>query len=257
MSVVVAYTVIYACCFLFGACMFSFLNVLVYRLQRGIRYWKGRSICPSCNHTLRAFDLIPVVGWFLLRGKCRYCGAKISFRYVSVESLGGCLSCLCYWKYGFTVSAAFTFAFLFLLTLVSGVDWDTMEIPNGFVLGVAAIGITGWAAGMEPDLGSRLIGTVCVSVPMLLLTIMIEDAFGGGDIKLMAASGLMLGWKLTLFAVLAAILTGGTYGIWLLATEKKEKKEHFAFGPFLGVGMVAAVFIGEPVLKWYFGLLVI
>ena len=149
MSVVVAYTVIYACCFLFGACMFSFLNVLVYRLQRGIPYWKGRSICPSCNHTLRAFDLIPVVGWFLLRGKCRYCGAKISFRYVSVESLGGCLSCLCYWKYGFTVSAAFTFAFLFLLTLVSGVDWDTMEIPNGFVLGVAVIGIAGWAAGMD------------------------------------------------------------------------------------------------------------
>ena len=96
-----------------------------------------------------------------------------------------------------------------------------------------------------------LIGMVCISVPMLLLCLAIPGAFGGGDIKLMAAAGLFLGWQHTLLAMFFGILGGGFYGMYLLAARKADKKDHFAFGPFLCVGIVLALLFGDPVLAWY------
>lgn len=102
---------------------------------------------------------------------------------------------------------------------------------------------------------SRVLGIFVVSVPLFLLTLLIPGAFGGGDIKLMAACGLFLGIKLTLISFAFAVLTGGVYGSWLLVMKKKNGKEHFAFGPFLCLGMAAALFIGDKVWNWYAGLL--
>lgn len=243
-----------AVCFLVGACFFSFINVLAYRIPRKIPYWSGRSKCTSCMHVLGPVDMIPVAGWFIIGGKCRYCKAPVSPRYAAVELLGGIQGILCWWKSGISVESAIVFAFLSILTLVALVDADTMEIPNGFVAAVAILGVVSLVSGMEPGFMSRMIGVFCVSLPMLILALAIPGAFGGGDIKLMAAGGLMLGWRMELFAMFAAILTGGIYGIWLLASGKKERNAHFAFGPFLSAGMAAAILVGEPVLSWYLGL---
>jgi len=117
------------------------------------------------------------------------------------------------------------------------------------------VGILSDNAGDEPDRTCHWF--FCVSVPLLLLTLLIPGAFGGGDIKLMAACGFFLGWKLNLIALAIGIFTGGIWGIWLLATKKKERKEHFAFGPFLCVGVVCAWFLGERLLDWYWGFLVL
>ncbi len=240
--------------FMAGAGIFSFLNVVVYRLPKKISFVSGRSHCPSCDATLRWYDMVPVFNWFYLRGKCRDCGARISFRYPAVETLGGVLALLCVHRFGLEAEAIAAFAFLCVLTVVALIDADTMEIPNGLVIWLLVIAIVAWACGVEPAWKDRLIGLVCVSVPMLLLTLAIPGAFGGGDIKLMGAAGLFLGWKLCLTAMFLAILTGGIYGIYLLATRKKGKKEHFAFGPFLCVGMAAALFWGEQLLDWYLSL---
>lgn len=144
--------------------------------------------------------------------------------------------------------------FLILLLLVAVVDARTMEIPNGFVLAVLGLGVA--AAFMVPEilLWERLIGILCVSLPLLLITLIIPDAFGGGDIKLMGAAGLFLGWKLTLFSLYIGVLLGGAYGAWLLLSKKKGRKEHFAFGPYLCFGMAVAALFGDSILGWYMNL---
>ncbi|MCL2865344.1 MAG: A24 family peptidase [Lachnospiraceae bacterium] len=142
-------------------------------------------------------------------------------------------------------------AFVILLIIIAIWDIRTMEISNvavGIVLGIGVL-----AAFVQRDLllWERLVGLICVSLPLLLITMAVPNAFGGGDIKLMAAAGFYLGFRLTLLAFFLSILGGGIYGIWLLLTKKKDKKEHFAFGPFLCAGMIVAVFLGEWLIGWY------
>ncbi len=253
-SVYIMEGVLYLLLFLAGAGIFSFLNVVIYRLPRGISFLQGRSHCPSCGAMLHWYDMVPVLNWFYLRGKCRNCGAKISFRYPAVEFLGGALALLCLHHFGADYQAILAFAFLGVLTAVAFIDADTMEIPNGLVIAVAVIALLDCIGDSPVSIRERLIGLVCASVPMLLLTLAIPGAFGGGDIKLMGAAGLYLGWKLCLIATFLAVVAGGLYGIGLLAMRRKGKKEHFAFGPFLCAGMAAAIFWGEPLLHWYLGL---
>ncbi|NCB93736.1 MAG: prepilin peptidase [Clostridia bacterium] len=240
---------------IFGICIFSFLNVIIYRVPRKLDWVKGRSMCTSCGHQLGVFDLVPIVSWTFLGGKCRYCGEKISSRYTIVEALGGMLAALSVWFFGATPAAILVFAFFSVLTVTAFVDLDTMEIPDGFVWAAGICGIIAVFLMPEVSIVERLIGFLSVSLPMLLITLAIPGAFGGGDIRLVAACGLFLGWELNLLAFFFAIVTGGIYGIYVLAGKKLGKKDHFAFGPFLCIGMVISLLAGDTVLRWYLGLL--
>ena len=220
--------------FLLGAALFSFMNVVAWRLPRGMDPLKGRSVCPQCGHTLVAPDLVPVFSWLFLRGRCRHCGAHIPARYLLVELLGGVLALGCTWRYG----AAYA-----LPGGLFGMSWAAL-------LALAVCGAV--SVLLSPaDWLPHVIGALCVSVPMFLLCLVIDGAFGGGDIKLMAAAGLFLGWQNTLMAMFFGIVFGGMYGIYLLAAKKAGKKDHFAFGPFLCAGIVIAMLFGGPVLEWY------
>lgn len=247
-------TFIYILVFLMGAAIFSFLNVVIYRVPKKMDFVRGRSACPDCGHQLGALDMIPVFGWIFLGGKCRYCKEKISPRYTLVELLGGILAVGSAAIYGWSLQAVVVFAFFAVLTVVTFVDIDTMEIPNGFVIAALLIGVVSIFAFSEISLLERAIGIISVSVPLLLITMAIPGAFGGGDIKLMAACGVFLGWKLSLIALFLAILTGGIYGMILLAGRKKGRKDHFAFGPFLCIGMTVSFLVGEQLLSWYLGI---
>lgn len=176
-------------------------------------------------------------------------------RYIANAMLGGILASFTTWNY-INISTVLTILlFLALLSIISSVDIATMEIPNTFVIAALVLGIISIFTMPGTSLPSRILGMFVVSVPLLLITLLIPGAFGGGDIKLMAACGLFLGTKLTLLSFTFAVLTGGLYGIWLLVMKKKRGKEHFAFGPFLCLGMAAALFIGDKVWYWYVGLL--
>lgn len=238
-----------------GTCVFSFLNVIIYRVPRKLSFVKGFSICPSCGQRLGAADLIPIFSYVFLRGRCRYCKALIGVRDTLVEGLGGAAALLCVFKYGYSVTALTVFAFLSVLTVVAFLDIDTMEIEDGCWIAVVILSMVSVFTMPGLHIWERLIGAVCVSVPMLVLTIVIPGAFGGGDIKLMAACGLFLGWKLTLVSMALAILIGGLYGCYVLAAKKLERKDHFAFGPFLCMGMVLGLFTGAWVIDWYLGFL--
>ncbi|MDD2979631.1 MAG: prepilin peptidase [Hespellia sp.] len=243
--------------FFAGSCIFSFLNVIVYRVPRQMSFVKGFSICPTCGHQLGALDLVPIWSYVFLKGKCRYCKTSIGSRDTWIEAFGGCAALFCAWQYRMNILQGVTvFLFLCVMTVVTFMDIDTMEIANGCWMFTLLLAIMSFFAFPEITLVQRLIGMICISVPMLLLTMLVSGAFGGGDIKLMFACGAFLGWKLTLVSSLLGILFGGIYGIYLLAAKKKDKKEHFAFGPFLCLGMTIGWFYGMQIFDWYTGFLI-
>lgn len=248
-------TILAVCIFFFGASVFSFLNVVAWRLPRQMNFVTGRSVCPSCKHVLSAVDMIPVFGYLLRRGRCHYCSVRISPRHFGTELLGGAAALAVFAVYPVQpLQALIVFIFLALLFLVAVVDAQTMEIPNGFSLALLAVGLLSGLLFVQIGWLERLIGAFCVSVPLFLITLLVPGAFGGGDMKLMAAGGVFLGWKLCLTAGFLAIVTGGAYGGWLLLTKKAVKGAHFAFGPFLCAGMLLAWFFGNPLLQWYISL---
>ncbi|MDO4458915.1 MAG: prepilin peptidase [Clostridia bacterium] len=251
--------------FMLGAAVFSFLNVVIYRLPRGMNYISGRSLCTSCGKKLKSYHMVPVFSWFLLGGKCAYCKAKISFRYAFMELLGGFSALFCLWYFTglrltafgdhkAIIGAVLYFAVICVLTCTAFIDADTMEIPNRFPLVLALLGIASAFCFHNMGIAERVIGVFCVSLPMFLMCLVIDGAFGGGDIKLMAAAGIMLGWKLSLVSLFFALISGGAYAVYLLVSGKKERKEHFAFGPFLCLGIVTGLFYGAQILEWYLAL---
>lgn len=241
-----------------GASLFSFINVLVYRMPRGMDFVKSRSICPSCGQNLKWGDLIPVLSWLMLGGRCRYCHKRISPRYPLIELWGGICGFLCMKSFGAMWQTLLGLSFLALLTAVSLIDWDTMEIPDELNATVFLIGVLAAAGDIFGLTGSilaeRLIGMICVSFPMFLLILLIPDSFGGGDVKLMCGIGFFLGWKKCILSFALAVMAGGIYGGCLLAAGKKKRKDHFAFGPFLCGGAAAACLFGDRILEWYLNL---
>lgn len=246
--------------FFAGACVFSFLNVIVYRVPKKMSFIKGRSVCPACSHDLGAADLIPIFSYIFLKGKCRYCSGKIGVRDTLTEAAGGAAALFCALYYGYYggdyVKAVLIFAFAGVLTVVALMDIDTMEIADGCSAAIVVLAVAGMFLMREITIGQRLIGMICISVPMLLLAIVIPGAFGGGDIKLMAAGGLFLGGRMVLASAVFGILLGGGYGIYLLASKKKGRKEQFAFGPFLCAGMILGLLWGNQMIDWYLGILI-
>ncbi|MEG1756335.1 MAG: prepilin peptidase [Clostridia bacterium] len=237
--------------FVVGTCIGSFLNVLAYRIPKKIDFVRGRSFCPTCKHTLLAGDLVPLFSWMFLRGRCRYCGAGISPRYPLVECAAGLLAVGAVAWFGMTAQAVLAVAVGCVLFTVALIDADTQEIPDGLILALVVLAVIDYCITPELGLLARLIGLTCVSVPMGLINCVIPTSFGGGDLKLMAAMGLLLGWKMTLVGMFFALLLGGGYGVFLLACRRMGRKDHFAFGPFLAVGCMCALFFGHELLLRY------
>ena len=239
----------YALAFILGSVLFSFINVVAYRLPRGENPFRGRSHCTACAHQLAPGDLIPVLSYLTLKARCRYCGEKVSPRYLVTEIAGGLLCMLCFMVAELPL-ALFYFAVVCVLATVAIADWDTQEIPDQCSIALAVLGIA--AFFILPDIRwfERVIGVFVVSVPLLLIALL-TGGFGGGDIKLMAAAGLLLGWKHTVLAAFLGIVIGGIYAIVLLAAKKAGRKTAIAFGPYLCMGILVALLWGGELLGWY------
>ncbi len=241
---------------LVGLVLGSFLNVVIYRVPRGNFFAEQRSFCPHCHAQLGARDLIPVFSFLFLRGRCRHCKEPISWRYPLVELFCGGLAVLCLWRFGLSWQALFAFFLFLILTAVSLIDFDTMEIPDLFHVVLLPFAVAAIWLWPEVSLGARLIGLVAVSLPMLILTILIADAFGGGDIKLMAVCGFLLGYANTLLAFFIALLVGGVCAVVLLIQKRKQKgaARMMPFGPSLCAGVAVALLFGKELLGWYLSL---
>ena len=240
---------------LFGTIIGSFLNVLIYRIPLKLDFVKGRSFCPSCHHELGALDLFPVFSYLFLGGKCRYCKTKISLRYPTIELLTGILYTLVYLRYGWSVETLIGIVLASDLIVLAMIDHDTLEFADGFSALVLVLGIAFLVLNYEKTvLFDAMIGMVVISVPMYLIAYF-TGGFGGADIKLMAAAGVLLGYKYVLVAFFVGVIFGGTQAV-ILLRKGKDKKTMMPFGPHLAIGIMLAYLYGKPILDWYLGFFV-
>ena len=247
--------------FIIGLCFGSFANVIIYRVPRGISIVKPRSACTACGKTLGAVDLLPVLSWLFLRGKCRACGAKISPQYPLVE-----LMCAVLFVAMFMHSPTLSFlplaVFAFVLLTISFIDAYTQEIPDGLIITGAVAGILWIASGHLTHWQDALLGVIAGAVPLfvidrLTLIILKKDGFGFGDVKLMAMVGLFLGWRMVFLAFFIAFVLGAIFAVYLIASGKAKRESYMAFAPFLCIGTLTAFWFGEWLLAVYFGLNII
>lgn len=241
--------------FLFGAAIGSFLNVCIYRLPKEESLSKENSHCMSCGAQIEKRDLIPILSWYLLRGKCRNCGAKISFRYTLIESLNAIFYVLIFMYFGIfkePILATLVCLLFSALLVVFFMDLDTQMI-NMYVIGfIALLGILRTiydAITGSETLLSHGIGAIIIFIPLLLLVILSgERAMGRGDAYLMLAAGIFLGAKTVVIALFFGLILGCIFG---MAHKIRTGDSKFAFGPYLSLGIAASVFIGEPLANWY------
>jgi len=235
--------------FVFGTVIGSFLNVVILRVPLKEQIVKGRSHCMTCGHTLHWYDLFPVLSWVFLRGKCRYCGAKISARYALVETLCGLCYAVAFLVLDLTAEFALSLALVPVLIALSFYDIDTGEIEYWCPISVAALGLIGLVLSLvgisDVSWQHRLIGIFVIAVPFAVLSVL--GTMGGGDVQLMAAAGLLLGFGVIPAAAIGIVL-GAAFGI---AQKIKTKESVIRFGPYLAVGIFAAFLYGDRIIEWY------
>lgn len=250
--------------FVFGIIIGSFLNVCIYRIPMDKSVVTHPSCCTVCGARLTALDMIPVFSYLFLRGKCRHCGAKISAIYPVVEALTGVLYVLLYIKFGMSWLLPVNLALVSLLIVISFIDYKHMIIPDGLIIALLITGVIQLAATFLADgfdsWSVYIIGFFAGGVPLLLIALLCmyvlkKEAFGGGDIKLMASAGLIIGWKLMITAYLIGIITGALFSVLLIVAGRKTRKDEIPFGPSLCFGILCSVFFGNWLIDWYLGLL--
>lgn len=243
---------LYIIVFVYGIVIGSFVNVLICRLPEHENIATERSHCMSCGHKLRWYDLVPLFSWLFLRGKCRYCGARISAQYPIVEAVNGIGYVLILFANGISLSSILYMLCFSILTAIAVIDWRTYEIPVGLNIAILALGVAGMIADYR-NVWYHLIGMVTVSGFFLLLYIVTRGrGIGGGDIKLMGAAGLLLGWKHIIFALVIGCVVGSVIHIILMKVKGKDRV--LAFGPYLAVGLFAVMIWGSQMIDWYAGL---
>ncbi len=248
----------------FGVVIGSFLNVCIYRLPAGQSIVIGPSSCPSCGQRLRAADLVPVLSYACLGGRCRYCKTHVSWQYPAIEVLTGALFLLLYLKLGLSIPLVIFAALAALLIVISLIDLRHMIIPNGLIITGLVVGAANLLMAIfTPYVGSwanYVIGFFAGGLPLLLIALFCtyllkKEAIGGGDIKLMAMSGLIIGWKLIATAYLIGIILGAVISLILIAARIKSRGDEIPFGPFLSLGILISIFFGTDLINWYMGLM--
>jgi leader peptidase (prepilin peptidase)/N-methyltransferase len=246
---------IYACAALFGLMVGSFLNVVIYRVPRGLSVVRPRSFCPRCRKKISWYENVPVASFVALRGRCRGCGERIAPRYPLVEAAGGALACAAVYRYGFGVDAAFAYAFLMALTAITLIDWDFRIIPDGLSLSFIVVGLVWSLVNPGLTLASSALGALAGGGSLYAIGALYKlarktEGMGGGDVKLMAMIGAFLGIKLVAPAILIASFAGTLYAVALLKSGKGAKTA-VAFGSFLAPAAAVCLFFGERLLAWY------
>lgn len=243
--------------FLLGSAVGSFLNVIIYRLPRRESIVFPPSHCPSCGHKLSSKDLIPILSYVLLKGRCRYCGSKISPRYLLVELISGFYFALIFYFFDFSFTTFKFLVFFSLLLPVFFIDLEHMIIPD-------VISIPGTITGLilslfngdlkQSILGSVFYGGILLLIYLLALMILKEEGMGQGDIKLGFMLGSFLGFKLSVLALFLSYFIGGLFSLVLIGIKRSSLKYAIPFGPFLILGSFISLFWGDLILRLYFSL---
>lgn len=250
---------------LLGLCMGSFLNCFAYRYIKQESVLKGRSRCALCGHELGALDLVPALSWLLLRGRCRYCGGRISPRYIMAEFICALVYVSIVLLCGFSLD---TLKYLILASLLFAAAFSDIHgglIPDRLII----IGtVSAFAFALFPGVGGSvplsllrtLINGLSIALPVLVIVLLFDklmkkETMGGGDIKLMFLIGLHFDWKLNILILIAACIIGLVFAfIRPPSVEKHGADGAFSFGPALALAAWAVFLWGQPAIDWYLGL---
>lgn len=250
--------VIYIIIALLGIIIGSFLNVCIYRIPKRESIHYPGSHCMTCSQPLKAFDLIPVLSYLWLRGKCRYCHRKISIQYPLIEMINGLLYLLIYYYFGMSILAVAYGVLFSTLLIIAVIDYYTMRIPNSLIIFGTSIGVfylvfqslyiedirvlLNGVMGMF--VGAGIIGLIM----LFSLLVFKKEGMGMGDLKLLAMIGLFTGSRNVLYTIFLAVVAGGCYATVILI---RKKQEIFPFGPFLSGGAVIAILWGDALWRTY------
>jgi leader peptidase (prepilin peptidase)/N-methyltransferase len=246
--------------FTFGLCVGSFLNVCIYRIPASKSIVHPRSMCPQCGHPIRAYDNIPLLSYLWLKAKCRDCGAPVSLRYPVVEFLGGLFAVASFLKFGLSTGALIVYAFITVLLVITFIDIDHQIIPDVITLPGIPLGFAASFAMPSTTWTDSLIGIAVGGGSLLLVAwgyqlLTRKEGMGGGDIKLLAMIGAVVGWKGVLFTIFVASAVGTLSGLAVMIRRRKNMKLAIPFGPFLAIGAIAYLFFGPELVFWYLRLL--
>jgi len=270
--------------FLLGLAVGSFLNAVQLRLEKGESALQGRSYCPHCHHVLAFQDLIPVLSFFWLQGKCRYCSKQISLQYPLVE-ISTAVIFLTIFNFEFLIFNEFLIPqflkllYLFIITslliIIFVHDLRHYIIPDKIIY--SAIGITllyrvfelgalhNWdfirnskleIGNFEPLTNALFAALLAAGFFLIIFLVSRGRWMGFGDVKLVLFMGLFLGWPNILVALFLAFLIGAIIGIGLISLKKKEFKSEIPFGPFLILGTFIALIFGNKLIHWYSNLII-
>ncbi|MFL0195445.1 prepilin peptidase [Clostridium sp. WILCCON 0269] len=239
--------------FILGTIMGSFLNVCIYRIPKGESVVYPPSHCTNCNKEIKAYDLIPVISYIILRGKCRHCEKKISLRYPMLEFITGLLYLLTYIKFGIGVNLIKYIVFISIMIVVGMIDFDTTDVyfkttGTGIIAGIIFLGIYLY---MGLPIKTYIYGGMLGGGLLTLIILITKGGMGWGDAEISLVCGLFLGLKYTVLMIFLALVIGAVVGVALILSGKKSKKDYIPFGPFIVIASVVTVFFGQSILNWY------
>jgi leader peptidase (prepilin peptidase)/N-methyltransferase len=235
-----------------GACVGSFLNVCVYRWPEGLSVIRPRSRCPACETPIRWHDNVPILGWLILRGKCRSCGARISVQYPLIELTTASLWVAAVLRHGFAWQALSSAVFFTLLLGIALTDARTYIIPDEFTWGGLVLGLLlslapGGIPPLQSALGAALGFAVLWAIGVIGTAVFRKEAMGGGDIKMMAMIGAFLGPP----GVLLTIFLGALFGTLIFGPISYRTGKLVPFGIFLALGAAVTEPWGHAIIDWY------
>ena len=245
---------------LFGASVGSFLNVVIHRLPIGESLISPPSRCPGCRKGIAWHDNLPVVGWLVLRGRCRTCNAPISPRYPIVEGVTALVALALVTAHGPGLEFAGAFYFACTLIALTYIDLDHQILPDRLTLPGIAIGLVIAAAappGTWPTplptafVGALVGGGILWLVAWTYHLVTGREGMGGGDVKLLAMIGAFLGWKGVLLTLLLSSFIGSVIGVGLMLRHRADGRLAIPFGPFLALGAMVTLFWGDRIVRWY------
>lgn len=249
--------------FLLGTCIGSFMSVAIPRLKNGEKgIIRGRSKCPHCQKNLKASDLIPLLSFTLLRGRCRFCQKKISAFYPIIELITGLIFVFIIRKFAplqFTQDSVIPWVTTLLYFIYSSIliftffyDLKYMEISDHILLPGIILALTATILKTTPNIIDALIGA---AIPLFFfgLQIFISKGawMGGGDLRIGAFIGLILGWKLVMVALILSYILGAFLSMGLILGKRATLKTAIPFAPLLVTGTFLTIFFGENFLQWY------
>ena len=236
-----------------GACFGSFINVMAHRSVQNRKWWGNeRSKCESCGHILGFFELIPVLSWIFLRGRCKNCGAKISVRYILVEILCASLSAIIFLKWNFSPASSLCYVGAFSLVLNSLTDFESGDVFDIFAITPGIVGLLIRISGGTSAIIDGLIGALIGFGIFAVIILISRGGMGWGDATFMAGAGAILGMKFVCLAFYIGIMSGGFFVILMMLIGKLHwgKGETIPLVPFLSVGIFLTMIFGVEIFAY-------